>query len=202
MKMKSLFVAMMALFSAAPFAHWQPIGNAEYTWGPFHVYTIGLFSESGAYQENERPLMLSFKYEKPIEGKNFAITLIKEIETLKLNDGDTTKWLKEMQATFPDFTPNDVLSYIALQDKGYFVLNNTVLDHDFDPQFNEAFIGIWLSPKSTFAKLQPKLLGKEQSNHDAKDFQIKPDVESFDEQDVMPELPPNYLLDHQKRANG
>ena len=21
-------------FSAAPYAHWQPIGNAEYTWGP------------------------------------------------------------------------------------------------------------------------------------------------------------------------
>ena len=74
MKMKSLFVAIITFFSAAPFAHWQPIGNAEYTWGPFHVYTIGLFSETGTYQENERPLMLSFKYEKPIEGKNFAIT--------------------------------------------------------------------------------------------------------------------------------
>ncbi|SPX40850.1 Uncharacterised protein [Haemophilus influenzae] len=64
MKMKSLFVAMITFFSTAPFAHWQPIGNAEYTWGPFHVYTIGLFSETGTYQENERPLMLSFKYEK------------------------------------------------------------------------------------------------------------------------------------------
>ena len=40
--------------------------------GPFHVYTIGLFSETGTYQENERPLMLSFKYEKPIEGKKFC----------------------------------------------------------------------------------------------------------------------------------
>lgn len=63
------FVAMITFFSAAPFAHWQPIGNAEYTWGPFHVYTIGLFSETGTYQENERPLMLSFKYENPLKEK-------------------------------------------------------------------------------------------------------------------------------------
>lgn len=202
MKMKSFFVAMMALFSAAPFAHWQPIGNAEYTWGPFHVYTIGLFSETGIYQEKERPLMLSFKYAKPIEGKNFAITLIKEMETLKFNDGDTTKWLKEMQATFPDFSPNDILNYVALPNKGYFLLNNMVLDHDFDEKFSQAFIGIWLAPNSTFAKLQPRLLGKEKSNHAASEFYSKPEVEPFDEQDAMPELPPYYLLDHQKKSHG
>lgn len=202
MKMKFLFVAMITFFSAAPFAHWQPIGNAEYTWGPFHVYTIGLFSETGTYQENERPLMLSFKYEKPIEGKNFAITLIKEIETLKLNDGDTQRWLKEMQSTFPDFSPNDILNYIALPDRGYFVLNDTVLEHDFDAKFNQAFIGIWLAPNSTFAKLQPQLLGKTKSNHEATEFYLKPEIESFDEQDSMPELPPHYLLDNQKKSEG
>ncbi|BCB66929.1 TPA: chalcone isomerase family protein [Haemophilus influenzae] len=202
MKMKSLFVAMITFFSAAPFAHWQPIGNAEYTWGPFHLYTIGLFSETGTYQENERPLMLSFKYEKPIEGKNFAITLIKEIETLKLNDGDTQSWLKEMQATFPDFSPNDILNYIALPDRGYFVLNDTVLEHDFDAKFNQAFIGIWLAPNSTFVKLQPQLLGKTKSNHEATEFYLKPEIESFDEQDSTPELPPNYLLDSQKKSQG
>lgn len=202
MKIKCLFAAIIALFSTALSAQWQQVGNAEYTWGPFHVYTVALYSENGQYQDDQRPLMISFKYEKPIEGKNFAITLMKEIESLKVNDGDAQQWLKAMQATFPDFSPNDILNYIALPDKGYFMLNDTLLDHEFDADFNQAFIAIWLSPKSSFAKLQPYLLGKEPAKHDASEFQIKQESEPFDEQDTMPELPPDYLLENQHKAWG
>ena len=41
MKLKFIIAAISALFSTALFAQWQPVGNAEYTWGPFHVYTVG-----------------------------------------------------------------------------------------------------------------------------------------------------------------
>ena len=37
MKLKFIIAAISALFSTALFAQWQPVGNAEYTWGPFHV---------------------------------------------------------------------------------------------------------------------------------------------------------------------
>ena len=84
MKLKFIIAAISALFSTALFAQWQPVGNAEYTWGPFHVYTVGLYSETGSYEKNERPLMFSIKYEKPVEGKNFAIALTKEMEATKL----------------------------------------------------------------------------------------------------------------------
>ncbi|VEH67671.1 transmembrane protein [Rodentibacter pneumotropicus] len=43
MKIKYLFVTILAFFSTALSAHWQLVGNAEYTWGPFHVYSVGLF---------------------------------------------------------------------------------------------------------------------------------------------------------------
>lgn len=194
MKLTSFFAALFAFFSLIANAQWLPIGNAEYTWGPFNVYNIALFSENGQYEDHQRPLMLSFKYEKPIEGKNFAITLIKEIETLQPDNKETAQWLKEMQSIFPDFTPNDILSFIALNNKGYFILNNTVLNHDFSPEFSEAFINIWLSPKSTFIKLQPQLLGKEKSPHTPQEFKFKQEIEPFDEQDTMPELPPGYFL--------
>ena len=46
--------------------------------GPFHVYTIGLFSETGTYQENERPLMLSFKYENPLKEKILRLRSLKK----------------------------------------------------------------------------------------------------------------------------
>lgn len=200
MKIKSLFAAILLIFSTALSAHWQPVGSAEYTWGPFHVYSVGLFSEDGAYQESQRPLMFSIKYEKPIEGKNFAITLIKEMEAQQLSTDDTTAWLKKMQEIFPDFSPNDILNFVALDNKGYFVANDTVLDHEFDEKFTQAFINIWLSPKSSFVKLQPQLLGKEKSSQKAEEFQHQPASEPFDEENAMPELPPNY--EHQNNLKG
>ncbi|OOF53380.1 chalcone isomerase family protein [Rodentibacter trehalosifermentans] len=200
MKMKSLFVTILALFSTALSAHWQPVGHAEYTWGPFHVYSVGLFSETSSYQANQYPLMFSIKYEKPIEGKNFAITLIKEMEAQQLSTDDTTAWLKKMQEIFPDFSPNDLLNFVALENKGYFIANDTVLNHEFDAKFTRAFIDIWLSPKSSFVKLQPKLLGKEKDTQDHQEFRYQPASDPFDEENAMPELPPNY--DPQNNLNG
>ncbi|OOF36306.1 chalcone isomerase family protein [Rodentibacter heidelbergensis] len=200
MKMKSLFVTILAFFSTALSAHWQQVGHAEYTWGPFHVYSVGLFSENGSYQENQSPLMFSIKYEKPIEGKNFAITLIKEMEAQQLSADDTNAWLKKMQEIFPDFSPNDILNFVALENKGYFIANDTVLNHEFDAKFTQAFIDIWLSPKSSFVKLQPQLLGKEKGEQNPQEFQYQPASEPFDEENTMPELPPNY--DPQNNLNG
>ena len=40
------------------------------------------------------------------------------------------------------------------------------------------------------------------SNHEAAEFYLKPEIESFDEQDSMPELPPNYLLNQEKKSFG
>ena len=192
MKLKFLLPLVGAVFCGPLMAQWQPVGNAEYTWGPFHVYTVGIYSENGHYQAKERPLMFSVRYEKPIEGKNFAITLVKEMEAQKLSTDDTTAWLKKMQQIFPDFSPNDILNFIALEDRGYFVLNDTILDHEFDAKFTQAFIDIWLSPKSSFSKLQPQLTGKEKSGHDFQEFKLHPSSEPFDEESTMPELPPNY----------
>ncbi|OOF65848.1 chalcone isomerase family protein [Rodentibacter sp. Ppn85] len=194
MKIKYFFVTILAFFSTALSAHWQLVGNAKYTWGPFHVYSVGLFSETGSYQENQYPLMFSIKYEKPIEGKNFAITLIKEMEAQQFNTDDTTAWLKKMQEIFPDFSPNDILNFVVLDNKGYFIANDTVLDHEFDCKFTQAFISIWLSPKSSFVTLQPQLLGKEKSDQNQQEFQYQPASEPFDDENSMPELPPNYDL--------
>ena len=52
------------------------------------------------------------------------------------------------------------------------MLNDTVLDHEFDQKFTQAFIDVWLSDKSSFIKLQPQLLGKENRLTIAKNFNI------------------------------
>ena len=46
-----------------------------------------------------------------------------------------------MQEIFLIFTKRH-LKFCALADKGYFVLNDTVLDHEFDQKFTQAFIDV------------------------------------------------------------
>lgn len=198
MKFKSILISLLCLFPSVVTAQWMNIGKADYNWGPFHVYTLFLYTESGSYQDNERPLMLSFKYEKPVEGKNFAITLIKEIEKLKISEADSKKWLEELQRIFPDFSPNDTLSYIALADKGYFVLNDTVLGYEFEPQFSNAFISIWLSPNGNFGQLREQLLDKTRGSE--KHTTPQPETAPLNEDNANPELPPYYELNDKDKA--
>ncbi|WP_040976184.1 chalcone isomerase family protein [Necropsobacter massiliensis] len=203
MKLKVFLLLLAWLFSTALSAHWISVGNVDYNWGPFHVYTVSLYSETGAYQENQRPLMISFKYAKPVEGKSFAIGLVKEMNAQRFNKDSSAAWLKKMQEIFPDFSPNDVLSYIALTDRGYFILNDTVLAHEFDMQFNQALLAVWLSPQSSYAQLQNQLLGKDKPAHDDKTEQLMatPEVKQLNEEDADPQLPPDFeMQDRSKDA--
>lgn len=190
MKAKISVFLISAFFSTALFSQWKMVGNADYNWGPFQIYTLSLYSETGIYQDHQRPLMLSFKYDKPVEGKNFAISLIKEIQSLQ-GKGNTDKWLAELQKIFPDFSPNDVLSYIALPTKGYFILNDTVLDYEFDEGFNQAFLASALSSKGSYSKILPQLLGEDVAPHNKEQRLLDtPDVEKINEDEVKPQLPP------------
>jgi uncharacterized protein HI_1399 len=193
MKLKSLLF-ILSLIPTALSAQWVNVGNADYNWGPFLVYSINLATENGEYKENQLPMMLSFKYEKPVEGKNFAISLIKEMEHLKADKSKMDLWLKAMQEIFPDFSPNAVLRYIALPNKGYFILNDSILDHEFEPEFSQMLINIWLSPESNFIKLQPQLLGKEKGSTSPDEFKTQPEVDPMGEDDASPQLPPNFPL--------
>ena len=154
------FSLLLLLCAATTNADWKQVGKAEYNWGPFHIYTVSLFTESGNYSSEQRPLMLRIKFAKPVEGKNFAISLFKEMALDKMPADQAESLRKRLIKNFPDFKPDDVLNYIALNDEGYFVLNDTVLDEHFDAPFNHEFIAIWLDSPSSFKQLQPRLLGE------------------------------------------
>lgn len=202
MKLKASLLLLSCLMPATLWGQWKSVGNADYNWGPFHVYTVSLYSETGSYQENLYPLMLSFKYAKPIEGKNFAISLVKEFESLKFDKANSSQWLKKMQEIFPDFSSNDVLSYISLGNKGYFVLNDTVLDYEFDGEFDRAMLAIWLSPKSNYLQLQNQLMGKEKSAYPDQHLLPQPETQSLDGEEMDPQLPPNFEQHFQHKGNS
>ncbi|PJG82216.1 chalcone isomerase family protein [Caviibacterium pharyngocola] len=194
MKLHAFLFSILCLFSTALSAQWKIVGNADYNWGPFYVYTVGLYTESGTYTEDQRPLMVSVKFAKPVEGKSFAISLVKEMNALNFNKDSSAAWLKKMQEIMPDFSPNDVLNYIALDNRGYFILNDTILAHEFDNQFNQALIAVWLSSKSGYAQLQNQLLGKEPSAHPTEELAPQPAIKQLDDEDADPQLPPTFEM--------
>lgn len=199
MKLKTLFFSVLFTLPLSLSATWKPLGKADYTWGPFQVYSLSLFTEDGKYQEEQRPLMLSFKFDKMIEGKNFAISLIKEIDSLKITEQKTEDWLAILQKIMPDLSPKDTLSYIALEKEGYFVLNDTVLAHHFDTEFNRALFAIWLSPKSNFSQIREQLLNPKTENQapESKSLESVPQ----DSQEINPQLPPEFELKNQKKED-
>lgn len=167
MKFRSFYLSLLLLlYTPLSSADWKQVGKAEYNWGPFHVYTISLFTENGTYSTEQRPLMLRIAFAKPVEGKNFAISMIKEMPLNSMKADEVDQLRKRLIKNFPDFKTGDVLNYIALDNEGYFVVNDTVLSEHFNRSFNHQFISVWLNSESSFKQLQPRLLGegKEKEN--------------------------------------
>lgn len=190
MKFKCFLLSILCLLSTVVSAHWHQIGRADYNWGPFYIYTISLFSETGKYEYEQRPLMLTFNYGKPIEGKSFGINVIKDLEKLAIEDFSIDNYRVKLKSLFPDISPNDSLSYIALEDRGYFIFNDRVLDGEFDNIFSQAFISIWLSQNTDYPELQKKLLGIEKT--DDKSRKPEPELDTPIEKQYKPQLPPTY----------
>lgn len=157
MRYKALFTLLFTLFSSNAFSDWKKINDLDYTWGPFKIYNISLFTETGEYQPNIRPLMLSLKYDKPVDGRDFAISIARSWARLDINLPDQNAVIDRLRKLLPDLKPGDTLNYIALEDKGYFIVNNQVISEEFNKTTNDAILAIWLDPK---VELSHKLVAK------------------------------------------
>lgn len=146
---KVVFSLLFSLFLSTANANWTKINDVDYTWGPFNIYHITLFTESGNYVEGTRPLMLTLQYKKPWAGRDFAVSLARTWNNLgiQLPENEVDQLVTHLRKTFPDIKPEDTLHYIALEDKGYFILNDKVVSDVFNKSFNDAIVAIWLDPK-------------------------------------------------------
>lgn len=156
-----LFFSLFACLIQTASAQWQKINDVDYVWGPFKIYTLSLFSESGEYHVGERPLMLSLTYAKPVEGRDFAISLARSWSNLGITLPDQDNVVDRLRKIMPNIKNGDVLSYIALPEYGYFVLNQQVIPAEFNRDFNDAVVAVWLDPRVEIGR---KLL-KQQSVH-------------------------------------
>ena len=147
MRYKALFTLLFTLLSGNALSDWKKINDLDYTWGPFKIYNISLFTETGEYQPNIRPLMLSLKYDKPVDGRDFAISIARSWARLEIKLSNQEVIIDRLRKTLPDLKPGDMRYYVALADRGYFIVNNQVITGEFDKATNDAILAIWLDPK-------------------------------------------------------
>ncbi|MGX3067681.1 pyruvate formate lyase-activating protein [Ursidibacter arcticus] len=146
-------VSFFVLLSATASAQWIKIKDADYVWGPFKIYNISLFSETGQYASKTRPIMLTLKYNKPVDGRDFAISLARSWSNLGITLPNQDNVVDRLRKIFPDIKVGDTLSYIALENKGYFILNDTVIAEEFNQDFNNAVVAVWLDPRVEIGKM-------------------------------------------------
>ncbi|WP_150539319.1 hypothetical protein [Actinobacillus vicugnae] len=172
MRYKALLSFFFAVLSSTVAAKWEKINDVDYTWGPFKIYNISLFTETGEYKNNERPVMLTLKYSKPVDGRDFAISVAKSWANLGIALPEQDETIDRLRKILPDLKPNDSLSYIALSDRGYFVLNDQVIEQDFNAEFNDAMLAIWLDPKVdlSYKLIAKKVDGAEQEVHHSAEY--------------------------------
>ncbi|OOR97185.1 hypothetical protein B0187_09945 [Haemophilus paracuniculus] len=172
MRYKALLTLLLGIFAGTASANWEKVNDLDYTWGPFKIYNIALFTETGQYELGIRPLMLTLEYAKPVDGRDFAISIARAWANLGINLPQQEETIERLRKTIPDLKPNDKLSYIALPDTGYFVLNDTIIPEQFDKDFNNAMVAVWLDPKIDLsAKLTTKKTDpKEQQVHNSTDY--------------------------------
>lgn len=149
--MRYFYFILLGLFavlhSNETLAQWKKVNDVDYIWGPFKIYNISLFTEDGEYREHTRPILLSFNYEKPVDGRDFAISLVRSWAKLGISLAEEEKVIDRLRKILPNIKAGDKLHYIALEDKGYFMLNDTIIDQIFERDFNDAIIAIWLDTK-------------------------------------------------------
>lgn len=195
--MSRFIILFFSLFSASVFANWHKVGEADYTWGPFKIYHIALFSETGEYAPAQRPLMLTLNYNKPVDGRDFAISLARSWSNLGITLPEQEDVIDRLRKTLPDLKPEDSLSYIALQDKGYFVLNDTILPEEFNLAFNDAILAIWLDPRVDLS--HQLITAPKAENAESEETPAAPTTETDAEQPKPEEQPAPALEVHPEK---
>jgi len=139
-------------------------GEAKLTVLFWDIYESSLYTPTGQYHADIRPLRLEIKYLRKIDAKNLIEQTAKEWQAQGIEDPRHELWLSTLADLWPDVKENDVLA-LSIIDSGSaaFTFNGEALGVIEDPDFGRDFVGIWLSPNTTRPELRAALIGEPSS---------------------------------------
>lgn len=148
---------------------WPLVGEAQLSFLFFDVYRSKLLTPSGLYVQSPdvtpHPLALSIDYQRDISKKELLDATQEQWIEQGYGRTEVTQWITQLSDIFPSVKRGENLTYITDGRFGHFIYSSagegTQLLGDIEnEQLNDAFVGIWLSPKTEFSDLRKQLIGR------------------------------------------
>lgn len=144
--------AGLAMEPPATLRRW---GNGEFRRFGFLVYEATLW----AGEDPQRPpLMLRLEYKRNIAGADIAAASIKEMRRTVADEARLADWGGRMARIFPDVKPGDHILGHHRPEGAVFMQGERLLGRIDEPDFAQAFFGIWLDPRTSAPELRAALL--------------------------------------------
>ncbi|EOB3551775.1 chalcone isomerase family protein [Vibrio vulnificus] len=137
------------------------------SWFVFDIYDSKLVTPNGEFEVNAdvtpHPLALEIRYLRDISREDLLSAT--EEQWQKMGIAAKKPWRDSLELIFPNIKKGDKLTYITDGEKGRLLINRhdsdkaEVVGNVADQELNDAFLAIWLSPKTQYPSLRAKLIG-------------------------------------------
>jgi hypothetical protein len=139
------------------------VGQHLFKFFGLEIYKISLWSspEWTPDKWNQHAFALSIIYSRSMSGEELAIRSMSEIKKqMSLSDDLAQQWMSQLRVLMPSVKPGDRLTGVY-QPSGtlVFLMESKKLGEIKDAALSEAFMGIWLSTKTSEPQMRKKLLG-------------------------------------------
>lgn len=137
----------------------QLVGEARLKLLLWSVYDSRLYSKTGNYKPEQRPLRFEIEYLRNIQASDLVLQTELEWEHQGVDHPRRAQWLDTLLKIWPDVTEDDVLTlHLDEQGQSMFYSNDKLLGQIEDPDFGVHFLDIWLSPATSRPGLRKELL--------------------------------------------
>lgn len=143
-------------------AHATLVGQGEFRWLFFDIYSAKLWSAQLPFDVNKR-FALELTYHRKITSEQFVQSSIDEIQRIfgtTYSPEKLQQWKKALSNVFPEVHAGDQLIGVYLPDRGcvFFDKNKRIAEIN-NPELAKAFFAIWLDARSRDKDLRNQLLG-------------------------------------------
>ena len=157
------------LSTVSSWREWPKVGSADLSVLFFDVYSSELYTPNGEYILEEditpHPLALSITYKREISKAALVDATVEQWTKLGYDQALIPNWRESIADIFPDVSEGHNLTYVTNGVNGSFFYSPADNEHSRligaveDEKLNDAFLAIWLSPKTEYPKLREGLIG-------------------------------------------
>ncbi|MBR9874691.1 MAG: hypothetical protein GYB23_10525 [Vibrionaceae bacterium] len=156
--------------NTAEWSQWKTVGEAKLTWFIFDIYESRLRAPDGRYQVGSdvspHPIALEIYYQRDVTKQQLLEVTDEQWQKLGVNKQRRQEWLSELSKMYPNINKGDELAYVTDGKAGHLIYRRAgdafmqTVGYVEDEGLNDAFLSIWLSPKTEFPKLRKQLIGQ------------------------------------------